>query len=201
MVYYFASMPALIWNMTKHSLWQLKGCRYADATSGNCVGVTADMTVVAPDHQYQFLLLQSEQHKSKALYIAKLVSTELKVPLCECKDQLIDVACLARIESELIMESHPQPRKRLMLAGRFLEEQITICALHTLALGFEVFLLKDFVEAKNPHHILAHDMRLYQAGVVPTTLRQLLYEWLSVEEVLERRALKRSLLEMIERRG
>jgi hypothetical protein len=43
-------------------------------------------------------------------------------------------------------------------------------------------------------------MRLYQAGVVPTTLRQLLYEWLSVEEVPERKALKRRLLEMMERR-
>jgi len=160
-----------------------------------------DMTVVASDHQYQFLLLQSERYNSKTVDIAKLVSAELKLPLCECKDQLIGAACLARIESELIMDSYPQPRKRLMLAGCFLEEQITICALHTLALGFEVFLLKDFVEAKNPDHALAHDLRLYQAGVVPTTLRQLLYEWLSVEEVPSRKALKRSLLEMIERRG
>jgi hypothetical protein len=158
------------------------------------------MNVVAPDHQYQFLLLQSEGQQATIFDRPKLVCAQLDLPLCRCEDQLISAACLARIESRLTADFCTQPRRRLLLAGRFLEEQITICALHTLALGFEVFLLKDFVEAKNSEHVLAHDMRLYQAGVVPTTLRQLLYEWLSVEEVVERRALKRNLLEMMEMR-
>ena len=43
-----------------------------------------------------------------------------------------------------------------------------------------------------------YDMRLVQAGIVPTTLRQILYEWISGEQEIERRTKMIELLASID---
>lgn len=115
------------------------------------------------------------------------VTKELGLPLNVCSTQIVDTPCLLEIYTSLRPLSGASCRPRLLIAGNYLEEQITICALHGLYIGFEVFLLKDFISAKNANHTTVYDTRLVQAGVVPTTLRQLLYEWMSGEDLTERR--------------
>ena len=156
------------------------------------------MAVTVSDGECQLLVLRGEEIASSAVEFMNLVCLELGIPIHICSNQLINAACLTWIESQLVSSSEGHQRKRLLVAGAYLEEQITVCALHALSLGYEVFLLKDFVATRTVGHVQAFDMRLFQAGVVPTTLRQLLYEWLSQEEISERQAAKRKLIELID---
>ena len=127
------------------------------------------------------------------------VTTELGLPLNICSAHIVDTPCLQEIYINLRPLSGISCRPRLLLAGRYLEEQITICALHGLYVGFEVFLMKDFISPKNAIHMSVYDTRLIQAGVVPTTLRQLLYEWISGEDLVERRDKMMRLLSSVEK--
>lgn len=156
------------------------------------------MAVTISDSECQLLYLQSDGVNSNGSNLIKKICLDLDVPFINCRDQLINASCIARIESELMSNSGKHRRQRLLIAGAYLEEQITICALHGLAIGYEVLLLKDFVTARNPSHVQAFDMRLIQAGVVPSTLRQVVYEWLSVEDLCERQITIRSFLELID---
>jgi Isochorismatase family len=156
------------------------------------------MAVTILDSECQLLLLRSDVLTSKAAKFLNLVCEKLSVPIHVCDNQLIDAASLSWIERRLATNSESKRRSRLLVAGGYLEEQITVSAMHALALGYEVFLLKDFIATRTIDHLQAFDMRLFQAGVVPTTLHQLLYEWLSQEEVSERQSVKRSLLELID---
>jgi hypothetical protein len=156
------------------------------------------MGATVSDRECQVLLLHGEGLSSEAADLIVKVCDDLQMPVCKCDDQIISTSCVSRIETELTSNSLEPRRQRLLIAGSYFEEQITVCALHTLALGFEVFILKDFVVARDPGHFHAFDMRLFQAGVVPTTLRQLIYEWLSFEDVQGRQLIKRKLLELID---
>jgi len=67
-----------------------------------------------------------------------------------------------------------------------------------LAQGYEVFLLRDMVAARVKNLSMVFDMRLFQAGIVPTTLRQLMYEWMTDEADLLRRATIVKLMQELE---
>ena len=112
----------------------------------------------------------------------------LQVPICVSDTQIVDKDCLREIDAKLVTFKGDDARFRLLIAGGFLEEQVTILTLHCLAQGYEVFLLKDVVSAKVQHLSMVFDMRLFQAGIVPTTLRQLMYEWIAGEVDVDRRA-------------
>ena len=158
------------------------------------------MAVTISDSECQLLYLQRDELIANGFNFIRQICLELDIPFVNCRDQLISASCIARIESELMSKSEIHRRPRLLFAGAYMEEQVTICALHGLAIGYEVFLLKDFVIARNPNHVQAFDMRLFQAGVVPSTLRQIVYEWLSLECLPERQIMMRSFLELIDAR-
>jgi hypothetical protein len=158
------------------------------------------MAVIVSDGECQLLYLRSEGVSSDEADFVNLVCSELSIPIRNCSDHLINVACLAEIESELATGAG-DGRQRLLIAGVYLEEQVTTCALHGLAIGFEVFLLKDFIAARNNRHSQAFDMRLFQAGAVPTTLRQLMYEWLALEVSPDRQKVITQLLKVIDARA
>ncbi len=155
------------------------------------------MGVFVSESECQLLFLQEEELTTNAFKTMIEISNELGIPLYRCDSISTDAKFLTQLESRLLFNSEGHQRKRLLMAGAYLEEQITICSLYALSLGYEVFLLKDFVATRTLDHVHAFDMRLIQAGVVPTTLRQLLYEWLSQEKLVERQAVKRRLLDMI----
>lgn len=72
-------------------------------------------------------------------------------------------------------------RTRLLLSGAYLEEQITLCALEALAIGFDVHLLYDQIKARTARLEPVHKLMLFQAGAVPSSLQQILYMWHATE--------------------
>jgi ABC-type enterobactin transport system permease subunit len=76
-------------------------------------------------------------------------------------------------------------RPRLLLAGAMLEHEITVAALYSNAEGIEVFLLTDDILVNDQKNRNTFEMRLIQAGIVPTTFRQVLTEWIVMEADVE----------------
>jgi hypothetical protein len=159
-----------------------------------------ELKIAVLDSECQILFLTAGEENNIQLGTITSICAELDLPLYVCNAVIVDASSLQEIDAKLLPHTGNACRPRLLLAGSFLEEQITLCALRALYVGFEVFLLKDFVVSKNLDHMLVYDMRLFQAGVVPSTLRQLLYEWMSGEERLERRAKMIQLLDSIDKR-
>ena len=68
-------------------------------------------------------------------------------------------------------------KNRLLVAGLWTETSVTFAALSALELGYEVFLVTDAAAGMS---IESHDtaiQRMVQAGVVPVSWRQVLFEW------------------------
>lgn len=83
----------------------------------------------------------------------------------------------------------------LFIAGAYLEDQICICALNALAVGYDVYLLNDFTMPRNITHRETFIARLTQAGVVLSTVQQMLYQWLAVETDQDRKTVLKKLLD------
>ncbi len=66
---------------------------------------------------------------------------------------------------------------RLLLAGGYLEDNVTAVCLEALARGFDVYMLADNIVARDDAYQQLLLQRLFQAGAVPTTLKQFLYQW------------------------
>lgn len=97
----------------------------------------------------------------------------------ELKIEVVDQTELARILDKIKapLRNHAVPK--IVLCGRYLEEQISALALFLLVQGFDTFLLRDLVEARQQKFSRIADHRLMQAGVVYTTVRQLFAEQLA----------------------
>ncbi|MFM9848011.1 MAG: isochorismatase family protein [Hyphomicrobiaceae bacterium] len=68
-------------------------------------------------------------------------------------------------------------RTSLLICGYWLDECITFTALNALAEGYDIYLVTDAsppLEVDQQHISI---LRLVQAGVVPTTARQVVREW------------------------
>ena len=100
------------------------------------------------DVECQFLLLTAGQGDISALSTIPKISKELDIPICRCDNQFVDTSCLQKIETELRPFLGELARQRLLIVGRYREEQVTTCSLHGLYLGYEVLLLKDCTYSK-----------------------------------------------------
>lgn len=79
-------------------------------------------------------------------------------------------------DSEFVTVIKELRKSRLLLAGLWTETGVTFAALSALELGYEVFLVTDATASIDAD---SHDMaiqRMIQAGVVPVTWRQVLFE-------------------------
>lgn len=68
-------------------------------------------------------------------------------------------------------------KERLLLAGLWTETAITFAALSGLELGYRIYLATDAMAGMS---VTSHETaiaRMVQAGVVPVTWKQLLFEW------------------------
>ena len=63
-----------------------------------------------------------------------------------------------------------------------MEEQVSIATQYLLGIGYSVYLLREAISSRMPEHAQFNDLRLVQMGAVPTTLRQLIYEWVATEQ-------------------
>lgn len=110
-----------------------------------------------------------------------ILARELELPVTVCDTQLVDQSTLETLVEKLGKPISGQINPVLLLCGANLEEQLSLAAQHFLITGFDVRLIRDLVFEGNPRHAHIHDQRLLQAGVVPITLKQLIYEWAALE--------------------
>lgn len=87
---------------------------------------------------------------------------------------------------------------RILLAGAYLEDQVSVIALQLLAEGFDVTLLQEWLISRQPAYDRAFESRLVQAGAVQSTLRQMLYQWSAVEQEARVQAEIREIIESID---
>ena len=118
------------------------------------------------------------------------------LPIVEKEVSGIDRAELQEIVDELKQKAVANSRARLLLFGAYLEDHVTVCALQALAEGFDVYLLSDLITARERRHARVLEFRLYQAGAVPTTLSQFLYQWLACEPDGARKAKLKSVFRL-----
>ena len=72
-------------------------------------------------------------------------------------------------------------RRKLLLCGSYLEEQISVAAQYMPLVGYDVHLVQDLVLPRNAVHTQFHDLRFVQFGAVMTTVEHLIYECASSE--------------------
>jgi len=68
-------------------------------------------------------------------------------------------------------------KQRVLLAGLWTETGVTFAALSALELGYEVYLVTDATAGVSAEAHGVANQRMVQAGVVPVTWRQILFEW------------------------
>jgi hypothetical protein len=114
----------------------------------------------------------------------KVFAKALAVPFLNLALSLTE---LDRIEVALhdVLKRREQDRiDKLVVAGGDLASDVTIISMISLALGFDVYVLGFSDDA----YVDLYWTRLVHVGVVPTTLVQMIAEWLASEAVAEKRA-------------
>jgi len=81
-----------------------------------------------------------------------------------------------QIIRELVQLMGLENRNRLLIAGADVESHITFLTLRALAEGSDVYLLSDLMASRDRKFLHIFQMRLFQAGAVPTTMNQFLLE-------------------------
>ena len=117
----------------------------------------------------------------------------LSIPTHTCYDDIVDTALLGELVLKLGIPETIK-RRKLLLCGSYLEEQISITAQYMLVAGYDVHLVRDLVLPRNAAHSQFHDLRLVQFGAVMTTVKHLIYEWASSERDQATRELLHKLL-------
>jgi hypothetical protein len=129
----------------------------------------------------QILAFMPHDCSMPKLDAAVAFARELNMPVELCREIYVDTRVLDEIVQKIGAPKMGEPRKILLICGAHLEEQISLATHYMLVTGFAVYLLRDLVIAKSPEHANIHDLRMIHAGAVPTTLQQLVYEWMATE--------------------
>jgi len=72
---------------------------------------------------------------------------------------------------------HAVDRSRLVIAGRCSEVSVTFAVLSALEEGFDAYIVKDATAGTSQQHHETAIERMVQAGAVPVTTRQIIFEW------------------------
>lgn len=109
------------------------------------------------------------------------VTQELAIPLsvisiAEKESHALGTA-MAQIKAETALERRPI----LLLGGAYFDEFVSLLSLEGLAEGYDVHLLVDVSISRIPQLNRITEYRLFQAGAVPVSLRQLLQQWRALE--------------------
>ena len=84
-------------------------------------------------------------------------------------------------------------KRKLVLAGLFTEEAVTLTTIATLEAGFEVYVVLDACGGTSADAHRVAIRRLEQAGAIPVTTRQLAGEFLDAQNTAEARAAIRAI--------
>ena len=147
------------------------------------------MTAIIPHAKCFVLFVGNDDHPPKEQYVSERllreIGAKLSIPI-----EVLNSNWISKLKLELLFKtikniSAPDNRTCLLIAGAYLEDQITVCTLEALAEGFDAHLLTDLITARDQGFTQTLLFRLFQAGAVPSTLKQFLYLW-SAAEVGER---------------
>jgi len=109
----------------------------------------------------------------------RLFALELAIPSHTLDLPLLQTNNVAAVLQTAIGAAKSRGFPKVLIAGGSLEKDVTVIAMNGLAEGFDVFLLGDtFVQPDSSYSNLYWN-RLIQAGVVPTTLVQMIAEWIA----------------------
>ena len=109
------------------------------------------------------------------------VASATNCPIHRISLQWIDNAALSTLIDDLKRSVLGSKRTALLICGSHLEDQVTVCSLEALLEGFDVHLLCDIISARDVKLKPVLLLRLFQAGAVPSSLRQFLYMWQAAE--------------------
>jgi hypothetical protein len=132
-----------------------------------------------------FLHLDNEVGPDRNCQMTKILfetSSLFKCPMRQFSMEWIGPQDLATLFDDLKISAKVEDRRILLISGAFLEDQVSVCALEALVEGFDVHLLCDLISARDHRLKPVLLLRLFQAGAVPSSLRQFLYMWQVAEE-------------------
>jgi hypothetical protein len=142
------------------------------------------MTAMTSHFKCMFLYvdhgIEDASNKGLFQYLRTIAST-ISCPLHSISSQWIDNNALSNLINDLKRSVSEPKRSTLLICGSQLEDQVTVCSLEALLEGFDVHLLCDIISARNEKLKPVLLLRLFQAGAVPSSLRQFLYMWLATE--------------------
>lgn len=143
------------------------------------------MSAIASHAQCMFLHLENEVESVRNCQLTKILvetATLFKCPYRQFSMEWIGPQDLAILIEDLKRCAKAEDRRKLLISGAYLEDQVSVCALEALVEGFDVHLLCDLISARDPRLKPVLLLRLFQAGAVPSSLRQFLYMWQVAEE-------------------
>jgi|GEM_PF-4101041 hypothetical protein len=123
------------------------------------------------------------------LNVLEQIICSLEVPLFSIEQEEFSSETFGKMMKQVNVNNHPKNTPNLLIAGAYLENEITVSILHALAEGFDVYCLTDLALPLETKFTQIFNSRLMQAGAVPSTLRQILYQWFINESDTNRRAI------------
>lgn len=137
-------------------------------------------------------LMQGEGQRSVDYF--DLVAKTFEVPILFSENTGLNSADIGTLLSEVLALAKDMKQPHLLLAGGYLEDDLTLVCLDALAHGLEVFILADNVFARDGKFQKIQLQRLFQAGAVPATLNQFLYQWINeIEDKLTQESVRAKL--------
>jgi hypothetical protein len=137
-----------------------------------------------------FLQLGPARRVETDLFQDILLQKASRLSGCPHLKRDIDYIDQAAVKSMIDGSTSPhdrQLRKTVLLCGSYLEYQVSTVALQALGEGLDVHLLCDCITGSDPALTSILLLRLWQAGVVPSSLQQVLYLWQVQEQSSDRR--------------
>ena len=156
------------------------------------------MTAMMSHLQCVFLYVDHGADDDHNKHVFKFLSDAASVtncPIHRMSMQWIDKVALSALMQDLNHFDSRAKRTALLICGSYLEDQVTICSLEALLEGFDVHLLCDIISARDVKLKPVLLQRLFQAGAVPSSLRQFLYMWQVAETDQKMSETLRKLLE------
>jgi hypothetical protein len=143
-------------------------------------GMAQDIVTLAIRNCHLVIFVQSPEDGLNYDAYSELFQ-RLNLPVTKCNEEFVDLFILERLTNDIGPPRDGHRRKVVLLCGMSLEEQISVSAHHLLMNGYETYLIRDQIVARDPSNCHIHDHRLTTAGAVSVTARQLVYEWIASE--------------------
>jgi Isochorismatase family len=152
------------------------------------------MTVVLPDSHILMVLCPSrlpQRKGQRSIDYFGLVAETFQVPMLTSEKSGLSINEIDVLLGQVVSLANEIKPLHVLVAGGYLEDDVTVFCLEALAQGFDVFIMADSVVARDAKFQNIQLQRLFQAGVVPATLNQFLYQWTNqIEDKLMQETVK-----------